>query len=55
MSKNTLTDGPARVKPETPPGGIVAMLRMLEDSCREGEAVAAANVARLCRMLEERE
>ena len=54
MSKNTLPDRPAGVKPETPPGGILAMLRTIEESCRERDALAARRLVALSRTLEGR-
>ena len=51
MSKTTLTDGPARVKPE-PPHQILAMLRTIEHACTDRDRLAAERVVTLCRMLE---
>jgi hypothetical protein len=35
MSKNSLTDRLARVKPELPPHPILAMLRTIEHACTD--------------------
>jgi hypothetical protein len=54
MSKQSLPDAPAEVKPE-PPHPILAMLRTIEESCRERDAVAACRLVTPARILEERE
>jgi hypothetical protein len=53
MSKNSLPDAPAEVKPEPPP--IVVMLQTLEAACAERDRLAAARLVALSRMLEGRE
>jgi hypothetical protein len=52
MSKNTLTDGPARVKPEPPTHPILAMLRTIEHACTDRDRLVAAQLKNLCRILE---
>jgi len=46
MSKATLTDEPAEVKPP-PPHPILAMLRTIEESCRERDALATCRLVTL--------
>jgi hypothetical protein len=54
MSKTTLPDAPAEVKPE-PPHPILAMFRMIEHACTDRDRLAAAQLVDLCRMLDGRE
>jgi len=49
MSKDSLTETPAAVKPEQPP--IVAILRRLEASMAERDRIVAARLRHLCRIL----
>ena len=51
MSKTTLTDDPAEVKPQ-PPYPILAMLRTIEHACTDRDRRASARVVILCRILE---
>jgi hypothetical protein len=52
MSKNSLTDRLARVKPEPPPHPILAMLRTIEHACTDRDWLATAQLKNLCRTLE---
>jgi hypothetical protein len=52
MSKNSLADAPAEVKPEPSPHPIFAMLRTIEHACTDRDRLAAAHMKTLCRMLE---
>lgn len=49
MSRDSLTETPAAVKPEPPP--IVTMLRRLEESLAERDRIVAARLRHLCRIL----
>jgi len=51
MSKTTLPDRPARVKPE-PLHPTIAMLRMIEHAAADRDRLAAAHLKSLCRTVE---
>jgi hypothetical protein len=55
MSTSNLPHAPAREKPEPPPHPVLAMLRTIEESCRERDALVTCRLVTLGRMLEGRE